>query len=200
MVERPFPTTEEGIKWKKLLSKKKVVLYVGNFARYQGFDQVLRGIRYAFNRGLKETVLLVIGGDYKQVKKKALRLGLIENVIFLGRKTAEESVDLMRLADVCLSMNCVGGNAPSKIIHYFLAGAPILACNAPANRQLLKNEDDAAFCLNDPEHFATVLMDLLDDETALKKLARRSRKNAQQFTFETYRDKLNKCINQAMNQ
>ena len=189
VASKPFPVSKEGRKWKQQLSRKRVVFYAGNFASYQNFNLASRGFSYALDHGLSDTVLLAVGDDYGPYLREAKALKIKDKVLFIGKRTPEETVDLMRLADICLTLIPCGGNAPSKIISYFLAGCPILACDSPAHRELLKDGKNALFCSNHPIDFAKKLLYLLKNEDARRRLARASIAYAEFFTLSTFRDK-----------
>jgi len=188
VASKPFPVSKEGRKWKQQLSNNRVVLYAGNFAPYQNFSLALRGFHHALEQGLADTVLLAVGEDFGLHLKEAKALGIEDCVLFIGKKTPEETMDLMRLAEISLTLIPCGGNSPSKIISYFIAGCPILACDSPAHRELLKDEDNALFCNNDPVHFSKKLMFLLNNEDARQRFARASLRNGLSFTISSFRD------------
>ncbi len=193
IMSSPFPATAEGHKWKNFFELNNVVLYAGNLASYQNLDLALKGMQCALDMGLTDTKMVVIGGGYEQYAQYAFENGLKDHVYFLGMRSIEETADLIRLANVCLTLNAGDGNPPSKIIYYFLAGRPILACDSTANRQLLSDRN-ATFCSNAPMHFATTLISLLSDKERMRELADASRQNAQEFKTSTYTTKWENVI------
>jgi glycosyltransferase involved in cell wall biosynthesis len=132
---------------------------------------------------------LTVGSDYGPYLREAMDLGIKKNVLFIGKKTPEETIDLMRLADICLTLIACGGNTPSKILNYFLAGRPILACDSPAHKEFLSDGNNAIFCNNDPIDFAKKLIYLLKNNDVRQRLAHASSEYARNFTIDAFRNK-----------
>jgi len=183
---KPFPASNEGRKWQRYLFNKKVVFYAGNFAPYQNFSLALHGFKHALDRGLSDAILFVVGADYGSYLKEATALGINDKVLFIGKRTPEITIDLMRLADICLTLIPNGCNTPSKIIYYFLAGRPILACDSPAHNELLIDGDNALLCSNHHIDFSEKLSYLLKNDETRRQLARASTKYSGFFTLHSH--------------
>lgn len=189
MAAKPFPASGEGRKWQRQLVNKRVVFYAGNFASYQNFSLALLGLKYIIDNGLSNVVLFVVGSGYDSYLKEATALGIKDNVLFIGQRTPEVTIDLMRLADICLTLIASGGNTPSKIIYYFLSGRPILACDSPAHDEFLIDGTNALLCRNHYIDFANKLLYLLKKEDLRQQLAKASAARSRSFTVRSHRDR-----------
>lgn len=194
VAEKPYPVSNIGRKLTQQLQGKKVILYAGNFAPYQNFSLALRGFKHALEKGLLDSVLLIVGEGYDTYLQVSKELGIENDVLFVAKRTPEECIDLMQLADVCLTLISSGGNAPSKVIYYFLAGSPILACDSLAHRELLKDGDNALFCKNSPVDFAEKLIYLLENEDIQVRLRRSSSRCGSTFSLSSFKTKWDEIL------
>ncbi len=154
---------------------KKVIVYTGNLAGYQGIDLLLRGMQSLILRpGGVETgiesdsvrVLLVgagggSGGEEAEYRALTARLGIQSNVIFTGHRPETEMGAILALGDVLVSPRSEGTNPPLKVYSYMAAEKPIVATRITSHTQIL---DDTCAYLTEltPESFASGLFAALD--------------------------------------
>jgi len=130
------------------LQENRVILYTGNFERYQGIELLLEGFQKATASGLKEGEwkLLLVGGGEKThprrvfVERLVASLGIEQSVILAGQRPAYEMQAYMEAADLLASPRIEGGNTPLKLYSYMSAGVPILATDINSHTQVLSEE------------------------------------------------------------
>lgn len=107
-----------------------LVVNSGNFARYHDFDAVLDAAKELRDKAPDVRFLLVGNGVKEQHVRDRVRTERIDNVTVERFLPAEEYVDLLAAADVCLvtlEQGMVGLCVPSKFYTILSAGRPTLA-------------------------------------------------------------------------
>jgi glycosyltransferase involved in cell wall biosynthesis len=75
--------------------------------------------------------------------------------------------------------------SPMKLFEYMAAGAPIVATDLPAIREVLRHGDNALLAApGNPAAFADALHVLLDDRACAARLAARARADVERFTWQ----------------
>ena len=121
------------------ITDHKLCCYMGNFSRYQGIDLMFNAFKIAKGK-IHKAKLLIIGGSDNEVialKKYVINLNISEDVIFEGKKSPEESANLLQTADVLISPRIEGTNTPMKIYTYMASGIPIVATKLSTHTQVL---------------------------------------------------------------
>lgn len=122
----------------EVLDGRKIVMYAGSLAGYQGIDLLISAMAR-----VTEAVLVVVGGDDKSIKrlsKQACAAGLMHNLVFVGKKPPERVPDFLAAADVVVSPRCGGINPPGKIYTYMQSGTPVVATDIPAHTAVLDSD------------------------------------------------------------
>lgn len=110
---------------------KRIVLYTGSLAGYQGLDLLIEAAR-----DMPEALFVIVGGDEKGISRLKKIPG-VGNTVFMGKKPAEEVPHYLAAADVLVSPRRSGVNPPYKIYTYMQAGIPIVATDIPAHTTVL---------------------------------------------------------------
>jgi len=156
---------------------------MGNFSRYQGIDLLFNAFKIVQGK-IHKAKLVIVGGyddELISVKEKARLSGLTGNVIFTGRKTPQESANLIQLADVLISPRIEGTNTPMKIYSYMASGVPIVATNLSTHTQVL-DEHSAVLVEPDPLNMAQGIIEILNDMDRGKNIS----KNAMEIIEKRY--------------
>lgn len=165
------------------LNNCKVCCYMGNFSRYQGIDLMFNAFKIVKGK-IHKAKLLIIGGsqiELKSVQEKARLSGLKGNVIFTGKKSPQESANLIQLADVLISPRIEGTNTPMKIYTYMASGVPIVATNLSTHTQVL-DKNSAVLVEPDALNMAQGIIELLNDMDRGKNIS----KNASEIIEKRY--------------
>lgn len=148
-----------------------LALYVGSFAVYQGIDLLFSAIPLALRQD-PNLHFAIISGSPAQVDKyqtALMDLGLAERVFFPGHIHPDELPHVLAAADILLSPRIAGNNTPLKLLDYLKAGRPIVACDNPANRLILGDEN-ARLVAPDPAAFADGIAALAADAPLRRRL------------------------------
>lgn len=156
-----------------------VVLYVGNFVRYQGIDLLLESFARVAERK-HSAHLVLIGGSRAHLAHygcRASEFGIENRVHFLGPRPVDRLGDYLTGADILVSPRIEGANTPMKIYSYMDSATPIVATDLPTHTQVL---DDQVAVLAAPqsEAFADALCLLIDDAPMRRRLGLAAQKRA----------------------
>lgn len=169
-----------------------VVMYAGNLAHYQGIGLLLEGFRHALSR-VPDAHLVIVGGLEKDIAlygRRALQLGIENQVHFLGPRPVRALESLFRRADVLVSPRIRGLNTPMKIYSYLDSGTAVLATRLRTHTQVM--DDRTAYLVPpEPKALGDGLAELLRDPVLRERLASQAKAYVQQeFTPEAAERKL----------
>jgi glycosyltransferase involved in cell wall biosynthesis len=158
------------------LDDAPVAMYAGNFAEYQGLQELIDAWAAVLER-VPEAVLVLVGAgsDAELGAVRSLAAPLPTGSFrILPRQPRDEMPAYLTLADVLVSPRQFGENLPLKVLDYLAAGRAVVATDIPAHRTVLV-DDVAAIVPPDPESMAGAIADLLQDHDRREGLARRAR-------------------------
>ena len=171
-----------------------IVMYVGNFESYQGVEMLLESISLV-TKDEKNVKLVLVGGEQKQVQKLKLLaggLGVLNSVLFYGKRPVEEIPSLLAAADILVSPRLKGTNTPLKIFDYLASGKPVAATRLPMHTQVLSDKV-ARLAEPDAQHFSEALANLVRDKTLRGKLGEEGKKLVEsEYSVSIFRDKVKK--------
>lgn len=97
----PMPVFEPLRRKLGLADTTTVVGYTGSLVAYEGLDDLLDAIRIVLDEGLDVTAVIVGDGvQLPELKRRAVELGIADNVKFTGRVPAEEIPNYVSLFDI----------------------------------------------------------------------------------------------------
>ncbi|MBN2371329.1 MAG: glycosyltransferase [Vicinamibacteria bacterium] len=168
----PGPKEAAALRAELNLGTGPVVLYTGNFERYQGVEMLVTA-----SARLPGAQIVLMGGEPGEIaalKSHAVVHGCLPRCHFIGKRSPAELPRFLALADVLVSPRCLGGNTPFKIYTYLASGKPLVATRIPSHTQLL---DDTLATLVDPDPDALVagIQNALADPLAAVERAVRGR-------------------------
>ena len=178
---------------KDLPASVPMMLYVGNLEKYQGIDLLLESLSMLVSSGQREWILNMVGGveaDIFRYREMTDKLGLQDNVKFLGPRPLAQLPLLLDQADILLSPRIKGGNTPMKLYSYLASGKPVLATRISSHTQAV---DDTSCVLVEPEASAMAegLQRLMSDPSLRKQIGEAGKALAYgRYSLKTYREKL----------
>lgn len=151
-----------------------VIVYTGNFERYQGLDLLIDAIPRVIKE-VKDVKFIFVGGEEREIKEmrdKCKSLSVYEKVVFKERRPLEEMPSYMAVADILVSPRIEGTNTPLKIYTYLKSGRPIVATNLLSHTQVL-NRDVAVLTEPDPQSLAEGIIMLVKNKGLREELGKR---------------------------
>ena len=165
-------------RWKPdlLNTAKKVLIFTGNLAAYQGIDLMLEA--FALLRGRRKDVLLriVTNDDFHPYAPLARKLE-IEDDIEIASSDFDALPGEIASASVAINPRCSMDGIPQKLLNYMAVGAPIVSFAGSA-RNLVDNVNGLVIPDGNTEMFADALDKLLNDQELARKLSKAARSDA----------------------
>ncbi|MEA2573910.1 MAG: hypothetical protein QOH93_1208 [Chloroflexia bacterium] len=120
-------------------TERKVVVYLGLLAHYQGTDNLLEAAAIIKNEwGRHDIHFLVMGfPGVETYSSQAERLGLNQHVSFPGRVPYTDAPRYLSLGDVAVSPKLSTTEGAGKIGNYMAMGLPVVAFDTPVSREYL---------------------------------------------------------------
>ena len=139
---------------------RKIVLYAGTLAQYQGIDLLLQSFAEIAQTRTDIGFQIATDSDFGPYESLSRQLG-IHQQLQIVRVTLQELAGLIARADVAVNprINCDG--LPQKNLNYLAAGVPIV-CFAGSAKQLI--DEDTAYIVPDGnvELFAAAILRAID--------------------------------------
>lgn len=173
----------------------KIIMYTGTLEAYQGIPFLIESMTHL----PEEFRLVLIGGEPKQieeVKQEVAEVGLIDQVLILGKKRPEEIPYYLNAADVLVSPRLLGTNIPLKIYSFLKSGVPLVATNLYTHTQSI-NRDIAILVEPDSRSFAQGIRRAVTAEG--RKIARRAVEFAKiNYSPERYLQLVDEAVKKAI--
>lgn len=158
-----------------------VILYAGNFGRYQNFDNILDAAKILINDEINVTFVFVGDGVQRSHILKRINEERLFNCRVLPFVPRAEFADLLASADIALvtlEPGADGLGVPSKFYNILAAGRPTLAILSPQSEVALTLDENACGIRvdqNDPRSLASAISGLLADLERLEALGMNAR-------------------------
>jgi len=173
----------------KLALDGHIVLgFIGSFYHYEGLHFLIDALRALIDRGHKIKLLLVGGGEQEaQLKSRAARLGLVNEIVFTGRVPNSDVGRFYSVVDILvyprISMRLTELVTPLKPLEAMAQGRLFLASDVGGHKELVVDgETGFLFKANDLSDLCASLERCL----ALPDSGQKIRSNARRF-IETQR-------------
>jgi len=150
-----------------------LVMYLGNFAPYQGVELMFQAIPCVV-RDCPAARFVIIGGSSDEVAKWRKWLDTSKGgdaVLFLPRVEPDDVPDYLAASDILLSPRLAGAGAPLKQLDYLKANRAIVAPDTMANRFYL-DRSVALLTGTTAQEFADGITRLIVDQRLREVLAR----------------------------
>jgi len=179
-VFRPVGDEEERLALKSRLGiprERKVVVYLGLLAGYQGTGLLLDAIAHG-REHFADTHFLIMGYPAASFyQRRAEEMGIGERVTFTGRIPYFEAPRYLALGDVAVAPKLSATEGNGKILNYMSMALPTVAFDTPVNREYMGRWGVYVERAN-PLALAAGLASLLEDEVWAGELGHRLRERA----------------------
>ncbi len=194
-LQASFEPDEEGarkIRRELELGEGPVIVYTGNFERYQGVDLLLRAVSIVA-RTRNDIRCVLVGGEPAQVArmmKAARSLDVTGLCAFTGRRPMEDMPAFMTLASVLVSPRVKGTNTALKVYTYMQSGKPILATKLATHTQVL-DDSCALLVVPQPDDVAAGILRLLKEPALAAALGREAQARAvERYSLAVFKEKV----------
>ncbi len=172
-----------------------LVLYLGNFAPYQGLKLMFHAIPCVV-RARAEARFVIIGGSSDDVvgwRKWLEASNTGDAVLFLPGIVPDDVPDYLAAADILLSPRSAGSGAPLKHLDYLKANRAIVATDTVANRFYL-DRSVALLTGTSAQEFADGIIRLIADPCLRERLAHNARQRVEgSYDYPQLKEGLRAC-------
>lgn len=156
---------------------RRLVVYVGLLAPYQGTNKLLEAARIVVER-YPDVHFLVMGyPDVVSYQALAVSLGVESHVSLPGRIMYRDLHAYLSLGDVAVAPKMSETEGAGKITNYLAMGLPVVAFDTPVSREILGDVGRYAR-LGDVSSLAAEIIALLDDPREMEILSAAGRAKA----------------------
>jgi len=145
-------------------------LFVGRLEKDKNIDLILKALAIILNEQRMQVIIVGKGKDENKLKRLADRLNLENRAIFTGRVPDDDLRQFYGLADVYIG----SGTAELQglaVMEAMASGLPILAVNAVALPELVKDGVNGYLFAADKNDLADKMLEILSDKNRLQSMA-----------------------------
>lgn len=182
-------TVQTARKKLKLNSKSRIVMYVGSFNDWKGYDILLD----ASKKFPKNALLVMVGGREDQLEQ--LR-SIYPDADIRGMINYSDVPLYLLAADILVLPNSgkqkISSNytSPLKLFEYMAAGKAIIASDLPSIREVVGDEQVKFFKADSASSLVSAVKTLLSNDKLGERLAKESQKKVINFTWESRAKKI----------
>lgn len=180
-------------------TERKVVVYLGLLAPYQGTDLLLEAASIMVNEWGRSDVHFLIMGfpGVDSYRAQADRLGLNDHVSFPGRIPYVDVPKYLALGDVAVAPKLSTTEGAGKIGNYMAMALPVVTFDTPVSREFLGSLGVYAQRGNS-RSLAEKLIEVLDDRERFKEVGSRLRQKClSDLTWDTAIDRIEAIYEEA---
>jgi glycosyltransferase involved in cell wall biosynthesis len=119
---------------------RRVVVYLGLLAPYQGIDLLLRAVAELQQRSDNVHFLIMGYPAVEHYRSLAHQLGVADHTTFTGRVPYDQARSFLALGDVAVAPKLSDTEGSGKILNYMAMGLPTVAFDTPVSREYLGDE------------------------------------------------------------
>jgi glycosyltransferase involved in cell wall biosynthesis len=159
-----------------------VLFYGGGINRHRGLQIVFEAMRLLKERQSGVKLILVGSGSYVgELKQQAERLGLDDNIDFLGFKPFNEMMSVLAEADAALIPHLRNENndasSPNKLYQYMYLEKPVISSDCISLKRMITETDSGFIYKNDSPIELANLLEYLDlNRSVLEKKGKNGKK------------------------
>jgi glycosyltransferase involved in cell wall biosynthesis len=163
---------------------RKVIVYLGLLAPYQGTNALLEAAKQLKEQGHNYHFVVMGYPGVDSYRELADYLGVTDRVVFPGRIPYEDAPRYLALGDVAVAPKMSTSESVGKIANYMAMGLPTVCFDTPTSREFLGDYGIYAK-LGDVESLAQNLIAILENAPRRHFLAQKLRERAvKHFSWE----------------
>jgi glycosyltransferase involved in cell wall biosynthesis len=157
----------------------RVVLYAGNFSRYQGVELLIDAFARIAGSDPRLVLVCVGADDTLQADAMLDRLpaALVDRVRVVPRVERSQMPLWLSMADCLVSPRAGGANLPLKVFEYLAAGRPIVATRHGSHESVL-DKNRAILCEDDAQSLGRGIAQVFANPGEARRMAHRARSYA----------------------
>ena len=159
-------------------SERKVVVYLGLLAEYQGTGKLLQAAACLIQRGLPVHFLIMGFPGEAYYRSIALEMGISDYITFTGKVPYPEAPRYMAIGDVAVSPKMSETEGNGKLLNYMAVGLPTITFDTPVASEIL-GELGIYARVGDAQDLAEKIQYILCDEAYAQELSRHLRDKAE---------------------
>ena len=161
------------------------VLYLGRLKKYKRVDLLLHAVDKLAQQGVEVTLKIAgIGDDRRRLESLCIKLGITNQVDFMGYVSEERKLELLRTCWLHALTSSKEGWGIS-CIESSACGTPSVASDSPGLREsVVSGETGLLVPHGDQEELALASGSLLSDHQAREEMGRRARQFAENFSWD----------------
>lgn len=171
-------------------SKENILLYVGRLTKEKNLGFLLDS--FAQIHKVKTSVHLFIVGDgpeRNRLETLSKKLGVHEEIKFMGWRTESEVASIYKQADVFVFPSITEVN-PLCLIEAMASRVPIVAIDSYSSRQIVHHGENAILTKLDRDEFSSAILDLLDDSDKRTKMGLIGKEMSYEYTVSRHAERL----------
>ncbi|MDI3501049.1 MAG: hypothetical protein PWP22_820 [Thermoanaerobacter sp.] len=170
------PMNVDDLREKMSLTNEKIILSVGRIEKQKGYHLLIKLLPEILKTHDVKLVIVGTGSYLPNLKKLAVKLGVSDNVIFVGKVSDNELPKYYNLADVFAFPTLRIEGLPYVILEAMACGKPVVASRIGGIPTVIENGKEGLLVKpNDLENLKDKLLMLLEDEKMAKKLGKNAR-------------------------
>jgi colanic acid biosynthesis glycosyl transferase WcaI len=188
----PFCVNLEVFKNIKATTRKKQIVYIGNFGTAQNLKALINALPLVLQKISDFKIQLYGGGDCEPEMKRLAKDLDIENYVKFNDPVPREQIPLIlsqsTLGIIALSShNVVRYALPTKSFEYFASGLPVVAYGASDELELILNKSQAGIYVrgDDKMQIANAIIKVINDKAVLEQYSMNGRKFAEENTIHS---------------
>jgi len=136
----PRPRDAHWLAYRRALgipASRKVVVYLGLLAQYQGTDHLLKSAALLCSRRADIHFLVAGFPNTDHYRQMAARLGIEDHCTFTGKIPYEDAPDLLAQGDVAVSPKLSATEGAGKLLNYMAMGLPVVSFDTAVGHEYL---------------------------------------------------------------
>jgi glycosyltransferase involved in cell wall biosynthesis len=181
-------------------SNKTNIIYVGRILYEKGMMTLLQCAQYVLKRYPEAKFLLAGGGPIRDIMEEETRkMGIHEKILFLGRLTKEELLELYQKAYIKIIPSLYEG-LPNVLLEAMSTGIPVVSTAVGGVPGVISSGVNGFLVPREsPVEMAKMVLKLLEDTNLRKKMGKAARRTIEnEYTWDKVADKFLQCYHEVI--
>lgn len=120
-----------------IAAERKVVVYLGLLAEYQGTDALLQAAVHLVQQRADVHFLIMGFPAVDEYQQKAAQLGVADHITFTGKIPYGQARDFLAVGDIAVAPKLSATEGSGKILNYMAMSLPTVTFDTPVSREYL---------------------------------------------------------------